>query len=571
VTSLAQVRRLVRIESLDAVRISTTPDLATLEGTESAMTLLVLLAVGAAYLICVALIPLIWRIAVHRRLLDLPDGTRRHHDHAIPRLGGVAVFISVLVVAGAGAALDDRAHILFLLPFVASIAVGATILFVTGLVDDLVGVRPLGKLFAQSTAAIIVWYAGFRIDVVMLTASHQISLGILSLPITVLWVVGLSNAFNLVDGADGLAGGVAVVALIATAASAAFVHDPTVLWCSLALLGAMLGFLRYNAPPARIFLGDSGSLVVGFLLAVLTVKGAATRNGAVYALAPIFALSYPLLDTGISMMRRWLRGEPLSRADGRHIHHQLQKLGVGPRQSILLICGLSAVIAALGLSATFAPPGFTFAIATAGAAMLVLMFVYGLRWLQYHEFWEASASLRSAARNGRAVIRDKIHARDLATQLRGATTLEQLDTILEESAASFHFVHLELQGRSESLHFIEPMTVQTHGSPTWKIEYPVMRPDAKLSHPIMLSIWCAVAGDGSHAGAERVAQILAPAVGEWFSSRWEQAEVQRTFADRFPGVATPRHGVPTITGDFSLHEPSRRRPNGNGQRQLNSD
>ena len=255
---------------------------------------------------------------------------------------------------------------------------------------------------AQSAAALIVFYAGFRLDVIMLTPSHQIALGMLSLPVTALWIIGLSNAFNLVDGADGLAGGVAVVALLSTAASAAIVHDPTVLWCSLALLGAMLGFLRFNWPPARIFLGDSGSLVVGFLLAVLTVKGASRRDGAVYFLAPIFALSYPLLDTGISMMRRWLRGDPLSRADGNHIHHQLQKLGVGPRQSVLLICGLSAVIAALGLSATFAPPEFTAAIATAGAALLVLILVYGLRWLQYHEFFEAGASLTSAARSGRS-------------------------------------------------------------------------------------------------------------------------------------------------------------------------
>src|SRR6476620_5757997 len=272
------------------------------------MMLLALLADGVAYLISIALMPLIRRAAVHHKLLDTPD--------------------------------------------------------------DIVGVRPLGKLIAQSTAAIIVWYAGFRLDVVMLTPSHQISLGLLGLPITILWIVGLSNAFNLVDGADGLAGGVAVVALVSTAIAATIVHDPTVLWCSLALIGAMLGFLRFNWPPARIFLGDSGSLVVGFLLAVLTVKGASRRDGAVYFLAPIFALSYPLLDTGISMLRRWLRGEPLSRADGRHIHHQLQTLGVGPRQSVLLICGLSAVIAALGLSATFAPPEFTLAIATAGATLL---------------------------------------------------------------------------------------------------------------------------------------------------------------------------------------------------------
>ena len=531
------------------------------------MTFLVLLAVGAAYLISVAVTPLIQRAAVHRNLLDLPDDIRRRHERPIPRLGGVAVFVGVLAVIGTGAVLDDRVHLLVLLPFIASIAIGATILFITGLVDDIVGVRPIGKLAAQTAAAGIVYYAGFRLDVVMLTPSMQISLGMLGLPVTILWVVGLSNAFNLVDGADGLAGGVAVVALLSTAVSAAIVHDPTVLWCSLALLGAMLGFLRFNWPPARIFLGDSGSLVVGFLLAVLTVKGAARRDGSVFAIAPIFALSYPLLDTGISMMRRWLRGDPLSRADGSHIHHQLQKLGVGPRQSVLLICGLSAVIAALGLSATFAPPEFTIAIATAGVSLLVLIFVYGLRWLQYHEFWEAGSSFTSAAMRGRAVIRDRIHARDVAALLRGAKSVDHIGSILEESASSFRFVHVELQGRSNGQQHVEPIAVQAHGTPTWKLEYPIMRADSRFPYPIMLSIWCAVASNGSPSGAERVARIFAPAITDWLAAHGDQVGVQRMLAEKFPGVYTPPHGYPVATGDFSLLDSKpRRRPSGEAPR-----
>jgi UDP-GlcNAc:undecaprenyl-phosphate GlcNAc-1-phosphate transferase len=539
------------------------------------MTPLILLAVGAAYLICVALMPLVQRAAVHRKLLDLPDDARHRHRRPIPRLGGVAVFVSVLVVIAAGAALDDRAHLLVLLPFIASIAIGATILFVTGLVDDIVGVRPLVKLIAQSAAAGIAFYAGFRLDVVMLTPDHQLSLGILGLPVTVLWIVGLSNAFNLVDGADGLAGGVAVVALLSTAVSAAIVHDPTVLWCSLALLGAMLGFMRFNWPPARIFLGDSGSLVVGFLLAVLTVKGAARRDGSVYLIAPIFALSYPLLDTGISMMRRWLRGEPLSRADGRHIHHQLEKLGVGPRQSVLLICGLSGVIATLGLSATFAPPEFTFAITTAGAAMLVLIFMYGLRWLGYQEFLVAGASLNAAARRGRSLVREKILASDVAALVRQAPTFEEVTRILDESATQFHFVHVALQGRSDASRFEEPEAVLVHPAPTWKVEYPVSRIDSTSAHPILLSIWCPLDGDGPPAaGAERVARVLAPTIGEWIATRGRHPDVAASLAAHFPGITTPPHGFTVITGEFLLGEtkPRRRRSSGGeSERRITGD
>src|SRR5205823_12566836 len=129
---------------------------------------------------------------------------------------------------------------------------------------------------------------------------------------------------NVGDGLDGVAGGVVAIELLPATAAAMAVGSGGVPWYTLALGGALVGFLRYNFPPAKIFLGDSGSLVVGFLLAVLTVKGATRSDQATYALAPIFALSFPLLDTGIAMLRRWLRGTPLSRADARHIHHQLR-------------------------------------------------------------------------------------------------------------------------------------------------------------------------------------------------------------------------------------------------------
>ena len=529
-------------------------------------------AVLAAFVVSVALLPLVGRLAVHHRLLDAPDANRRLHDRPIPRLGGVAVFAAVLVVGGVGLLLEDRAHVVRLLPTVTAMIAGASILFVVGLADDIRGVGPRTKLLVQLVAALVVYRAGFRIDTLTIFSETPIALGVLALPVTLLWIVGLTNAFNLVDGADGLAAGVAAIALVATAAAAGAVHDTTVVWASLTLLGAMLGFLRFNWPPARIFLGDSGSLVVGFLLAVLTVKGATTRTGTLRALAPIFALSYPLLDTGISMLRRWLRGEPLSRADGRHIHHQLRALGIGPRQSLLMICGLSAVIASLGLSVTFAPPHFTVAIACAASVMLALIFVYGLRWLQYHEFLEAGASVTSGARRARAVIRDKIRARDVALLLQRAPTFEALCGILEQSAASFRFVHVELQGRSATRQFVEPIPVQVHGARTWKLEFPVTRPGA-TTHPIVLSIWSSVDGSGTPAGAERVAQILAPAVAEWFVAHANRQDIRALLQARFPGVYTPSRPFAAVTSNFSLADvnASRRPARGGVDRMLSGD
>jgi UDP-GlcNAc:undecaprenyl-phosphate GlcNAc-1-phosphate transferase len=458
--------------------------------------------------------PLVCMIAIHRGLLDYPDGSRRGHARPVPRLGGIGVFAGVLIAAALAAALESNARLLALLPFVLSLAVGATILFAVGLIDDLVGVRPSVKLLVQSAAALVVVRFGFSIQLLVLPTSHLVSLGVLAVPITVLWIVGLSNAFNLVDGSDGLAGAVAAIALVATAVSALILHDTTIFWCSAALIGAMLGFLRYNLPPARIFLGDSGSLVVGFLLAVLTVKGMTRRDGALYVVGPIFALSYPLLDTGISMLRRWLRGEPLSRADGRHIHHQLQALGLSPRQSLLILCGFSSLVAVMGLSATFAPPQFTVALAVAGMALLGLILVYGARWLQYHELLEAGAALSSAALNGRSRLQDKIYARDIARLIERAATTEELAAIIEDNAATFRFAHMQLRWGLSRQTPPGNIVADMQAAHLWSFDYPISGRSG-VTDPLFLSVWCPVNGALRPAGAERVAQILAPAVDRW--------------------------------------------------------
>ena len=492
----------------------------------SALGTLPLTVIGGAVLVVAyaasaLLQPIVARAAVHNGLLDRPDGERRTHANPIPRLGGIGVFAGVLVAMAITAAVESPQHLLNLLPFVLSLAAGSTILFVAGLVDDIRGVPPVAKLLVQSIAALVVWRYGFQIDVLVLPSSSVVTLGVLSLPVTILWVVGLSNAFNLVDGADGLAGAVATIALVATAISALVMKDTAVFWCCVALIGAMLGFLRYNLPPARIFLGDSGSLVVGFLLAVLTVKGFSRSGGAVYAIGPVFALAYPLLDTGISMLRRWLRGEPLSRADGRHIHHQLRKLGLGPRQSLMILCGLSALVALLGLSAAFASPQVMVATAIAGGVILGLILIYGARWLQYHELLEAGASLTSAALTGRSRLQDKIYAHDVARLIEHARSTAELEAIIEDTASTFRFAHMQLRwGLSRQT---PPPGIQAavQAARLWSFDYPIAARKG-YTDPLFLSVWCAVDGGLRPAGAERVTSILAPAIGRWIRTNADQ-------------------------------------------------
>jgi UDP-GlcNAc:undecaprenyl-phosphate/decaprenyl-phosphate GlcNAc-1-phosphate transferase len=519
-----------------------------------------LLAFFMAYVASVVLVPLVLTVATKYHLFDVPDGERRLHASPIPRLGGVGVFLAVFTVIVVGA-LFDNGNLRIARPQLVSILLGATVLFTTGLIDDLRGVRPLMKLIAQGIAAVLVYWFGFRIHSVTIVPGHIIELGMFAAPVTLLWIVGVSNAFNLIDGADGLAGGVAVIALAATALSASVTNDYPVVWGSLALMGAMLGFLRHNFPPARIFLGDSGSLVVGFSLAVLTVKGATSQQGVVQGLTPIFALAYPLLDTGISMMRRWLRADPLSRADGRHIHHRLAALGLGPRQTILVIYGLSSAVAFLGLCIVYAPPEFTIGISAAGGVVLLLILVYGLQWLQYHEFLEAGAVLASFVTKGRVVMRDQIFAREAVSRIREARSLEEVAEILALYCSEFRFLRMELQGCGLVPSHDEPVQLHLHSGQTWKLEYPVIPFGFETTSPIVLSIWCSIHGTNSSAGAERVARVLAPAIANWLLVHRDDETVSALSMHR------SSHLRVRSSGDFAAVEaPARERRRGRERR-----
>ena len=528
------------------------------------MSRLAVLAVPfvAAFLTSLLMVPPLIRWAVSKHWLDEPDGGRRGHLRPVPRLGGVAIFAGVLLAFGAAplvGVLSSTSPIVPHLTSATALILASAILFSIGLWDDLRGIAPVFKLAGQSLAAVVVVYAGFRIDTLIFPPAYQLSLGWFAVPVTVLWLVGVSNALNLVDGLDGLAGGVAIIALLTATAAAVIVGNRSLPWYTLALGGALLGFLRFNSSPARIFLGDSGSLVVGFLLAVLTVKGATRPDQSTFVLAPIFALSFPLLDTGIAMMRRWLRGTPLSRADARHIHHQLRALGLSPRKAVIAIYIESTVVAVLGLCVTFAPPQLTVAVACAGAAILLFIMVYGVRWLEYHEFLEAGASVKSAARQARWVIQDKINARDLATLIRKADSFETVTAIVEESAPLFRFSHMELRHGSSQRHLPPHIAGELHTARFCKLEYPIAQPIAKPNDFVTLNIWCTTETLRRPVGAERVARILGPAISGWL-------EVGRlplpapTSTPAVAAAATSTGSVLSVPAPAPTSQPDRDRP-----------
>lgn len=479
------------------------------------VTLLVVFLVALVTSLAVA--SRLTRVVVKGRAREL---SREWTDRETPRLGGVAVFaaLPVSVLAGVAARGIALGKVPELPDLAGTLILAAAILFVVGLRDDIRGVTPAMKLLAQIAAAGLVFFAGFAIRNVSLMPGHVVHLGMLSLPITVLWLVGVSNAFNLVDGMDGLAGGIALIGLLASATAALILGNPTVPIYTITMAGAVLGFLYYNWPGARLFMGDSGSLVIGFLLAVFSVKGATDHTKMTYGLVPIFALAYPLLDTAVAMLRRWLRGLPLSRADRRHMHHQLRMLGLGPRRSLLLIYAFAGAVAAVGVLASFAPPEVTFATTILGIAGLLALVTFSISQLQYHEFSEAGSSIANAARNAPSIIRDKIHARDIAAIIRQSRTIDDVQAVLEDSAPMFRFAYMKLatpqtRSRVAGRHTQELQTLKM-----WKLEYPIVHGNPEHYDGLCLTIWCDLGVPQRPAGAERVAQILGPAIAEWASA-----------------------------------------------------
>ena len=463
-----------------------------------------------------------------------PERSRHWSASGIPRIGGIAVFASapIAILAAALVAAEIRGAIPQLPELAGSLVIASAILFCIGLLDDIRGVRPFAKLLAQTAAALIVYRAGFSIEHVTFFPEYTIHLGLLSLPITIVWLVGISNAFNLIDGLDGLAGGVAIIALVAIAAAALILGNGSVPIYTVALVGALLGFLKYNWPTARLFMGDSGSLVVGFLLAVLAVKGATDSDKVTQGLIPIFALAYPLLDTGVAIMRRWLRGVPLSRADRRHVHHQLGSLGLGPKKALFIIYAGSGVIAALGLVAAFAPAEVTVLATLMGVGILVLVIALGIHWLQYHEFLEAGASFKSAVRKARSVIQDKINARDVAQAIRLAQSMEEIQAILSDNAPTFRFAYLKLSDPESRREMPGRITQELQALKLWKLEYPIVHGHPQQYDGLCLTIWCALETSQRPAGAERVALIIGPAIAEW--AREDRLRIpEASYAERF--------------------------------------
>ncbi|MBQ6465226.1 MAG: undecaprenyl/decaprenyl-phosphate alpha-N-acetylglucosaminyl 1-phosphate transferase [Oscillospiraceae bacterium] len=294
--------------------------------------------------VCYRLTPAVKILAETLGAVDQPGG-RRIHDHPIPRMGGLAICLAFLSAALLLARLSRA---------VVGTLLGALIIALMGAADDLVQLSPRKKLAVQCAAALTAMACGVRIEFISTPAGAEpfLALGKLSGPLTLLWLVGCTNAVNLIDGLDGLAAGVSAISSLTLFEAALLAGQPNAALLLAALTGACLGFLPYNFHPAVIFMGDLGSQFLGFVLACVSVIGAFKLQTALTFAVPVLSLALPLADTVCSFFRRLLHGQSPFHADRGHFHHRLLALGFSQKQAAAVLYAASALsgLAALCLA-----------------------------------------------------------------------------------------------------------------------------------------------------------------------------------------------------------------------------
>ncbi len=357
--------------------------------------------VAVAAVVTLVTTPLVRALSLRFGLVDQPGG-RKVHTAAIPRLGGVGIVLGFVAALGLqlagelyfgwpGSLAEGRA------PVIGCLA-GLAIVFIVGLVDDVVTLNAGPKLIGQITGAVVVVLSGVSIDFVGSPFGGLILLGLLSVPVTVVYIVAFTNVINLIDGLDGLASGVTAIAAISLLVLALQSNQPEAALFAAALIGACLGFLRHNFHPASIFMGDSGSMFLGFALATISLLGIMKSVAAIALAVPLMILGVPIFDTASAIVRRMLHKRPIQEADKGHIHHRLLGRGFGQRQTVLIIYVWSAALSVGGYAMRWAAtPVKLFSFAVLAVLTAVMAYWLGLFEAAHHHAEEDTPALETGA------------------------------------------------------------------------------------------------------------------------------------------------------------------------------
>jgi UDP-GlcNAc:undecaprenyl-phosphate GlcNAc-1-phosphate transferase len=312
--------------------------------------------------------PIVRRMGLQSGRVDMP-GTRKVHQKPMVRLGGVSIFLgtllALLVVWVTGGFIDSSGQ-----PLappeefqIWGVTLGGLAFFLIGLADDLIGLSPISRLITQSVVAAIAWQAGVSITFLTIPFHGLVSLpALVSLPITVIWLVGMANAINWIDGLDGLAAGVSGIAATIMLVVCLFMDQPAAALIAAALAGGALGFLRYNFNPANIFMGDGGAYFMGFTLAAIGAIGLVKTVTTAAVLLPYLILAVPILDMSAVILDRLRSGKSPFVADKRHLHHRLLNAGLSHRVTVVFIYILTLWVGSLALAFSGIPSGVAYAL-----------------------------------------------------------------------------------------------------------------------------------------------------------------------------------------------------------------
>jgi UDP-GlcNAc:undecaprenyl-phosphate GlcNAc-1-phosphate transferase len=358
--------------------------------------------------------------------------TPRARAGGAPRLGGLAVLAAASLALALRAGLHWGTSGSARLPLLGQLAGPTLLVLLVGVVDDWVELSPAWKFAGQALAAL--WLAGLGIRVEAIF--HHPLPAWLALTITVVWLVGCTNAFNLIDGMDGLATGLALLATGTVLAHAVLIGEPGLALVTGVLFGALAGFLWFNFPPASIYLGDAGSLSIGFLLGAFALVWANKATTLLGLLAPFFALAIPMLDTATAIARRSLSGQSWFASDERHIHHRLRRLGMSPRRAVLVLYAVAGVGAVVSLVLADVRQRHTFELVI--VLFLVLLGV-GVHFLGYSEFATAGRLLRRGATNPRHGVQTQLRLEHWADRIAQATSYEEIWDCLRQAGQELGF------------------------------------------------------------------------------------------------------------------------------------
>ena len=401
-----------------------------------------LLVLGiSAFVLCLVLTPLFRDLFVKLGLVDHPDGGRKFHTRAVPRVGGIpialsyggALLITFLFNRGGGKLYIQHEHLFHaLLP-------AAAIIFATGLIDDLVGLKAWQKLAGQLVGSVLAVILGARLAIFPTHPS-------ISFVLSILWLVGCTNAVNLIDGMDGLATGVGLFATLTTLFIAFLSGNHGLALATIPLAGCLLAFLRYNFAPASVFLGDCGSLTIGFALGCFGLVWSQRTGSLLGMLGPLMALALPLLDVGLAIGRRFLRRVPIFRPDRSHIHHMVLGLGFSTRDAALLLYGVCGLSASLAVLETFSGRNFHWLVVVL-FCLLVLFFIHRLNYI---EFRAARKILFGSSM--RRAVQDEIYLHELDQALLQADSFETWWNIVRNTCRELHFTSAKFEYNGRTFH-----------------------------------------------------------------------------------------------------------------------